>query len=86
MKYLFAGHMDSAEFDQLVSMSGLRSDGMIKSLRLHLVNGMDERLAISGNGVTQSNFSRDLKKLENLFASIVKYNEIIGVTRISKVI
>jgi len=86
MKYLFAGHMDDIEFDQLISMSGLRSDGMIKSLKLHLVNGWDERLAISGNGVTQSNFSRDLKKLENLSASIVKYNEIIGVTRISKVI
>jgi hypothetical protein len=86
MKYLFAGHMSDPEFDQLISMSGLRSEGMIKSLKLHLVNGWDERLAISGNGVTQSNFSRDLKKLEKLFASIVKYNEIIGVTRISKVI
>lgn len=86
MKYLFAGHMDNAEFNQLISMSGLRSDGMIKSLKSYLVSGADEQLATLGNGVTQSNFSRDLKKLENLFASIVKYNEIIGVTRISKVI
>lgn len=86
MKYLFAGHMNGAEFDQLIAMSGLRSEGMIKSLRDYLVAGANEQVAILGNGVTQSNFSRDLKKLEKLFASIVKYNEIIGVTRISKVI
>lgn len=86
MKYLFAGHMSKPEFDQLISMSGLRSEGMIKSLRDYLVAGANEQVAILGNGVTQSNFSRDLKKLEKLFASIVKYNEIIGVTRISKVI
>ena len=86
MKYLFAGHMNGAEFDQLISMSGLRSEGMIKSLMDYLVAGANEQVAILGNGVTQSNFSRDLKKLEKLFASIVKYNEIIGVTRIKKVI
>lgn len=58
---------------------------MIRSLKAHLVNGAAEALATVGNGVTQSNFSRDLAKIEALFVSIVKYNEITGVIRIDKI-
>lgn len=83
MKYLFSGQMKQDEFTQLVLMSGLRSEGIINSLRGFLVLGLSEDMATLGNGVRQSNFSRDLKKLESVFANIQKYNEITGVKRIT---
>jgi hypothetical protein len=83
MKYLFAGQMKEDEFNHLISMSNLRSEGIINSIRSYLVLGFDEALAILGNEVSQGNFSRDLKKVEALFKSIQKYNEITGVKRIS---
>lgn len=82
MRYLFSGMMQLDEFEHLISMSGLRSEGMANSLRSHLVRGMSEVAATAGNDVTQSNFSRDRNKLEKLYGQIQKYNEIIQVTRI----
>lgn len=82
MKHLFAGHMTTEEFEHIITMTSLRSEGMKTSLRSHLVNGASESLATVGNGVSQSNFSRDLRKVESVFSAIVKYNEIIGVQRI----
>lgn len=86
MKYLFKGMMKNEEFDQLISMSKFRSDGIISSLRNYLVKGQPEDMAIIGNEVKQPNFNRDLNKIESLYSGIVKYNEIIQVTRINKVI
>tara|TARA_R110000765_G_scaffold85189_1_gene164386 strand:+ start:1386 stop:1637 length:252 start_codon:yes stop_codon:yes gene_type:complete len=83
MKYLFAGSMKNEEFDHIITMTGLRSEGMKTSLKSHLVNGASEALATIGNDVSQSNFSRDLRKVEKVFSDIVKYNEIIGVQRIT---
>lgn len=82
MRYLFAGSMSLEEFEHVISMTGLRSEGMIDSLRGHLVTGFDEGIATLGNGVSQGNFSRDLKKVEKLYGQLQKYNEIIGVSKI----
>jgi len=82
MRYLFPGTMKQDEFDQIMSMSGLRSESMRKAIKSYLVDGQEPETAIL-HCVTQSNFSRDLAKIEALFVSIIKYNEIIGVRRIT---
>lgn len=82
MKYLFAGQMKEDEFEHLFSMSGLRSESVKIALSNSLVKGYDDSTAML-HLTNQSNFSRDLGKLESLYIKIQKYNEAIGVRRIT---
>lgn len=83
MRTLFSGLITTQEFNHLYSMSGLKSDDMYNVLYSHLVECQTPRIAIMSSGVSQSNFNRDLKKLERIYRQIQKYNEIIGVIRIT---
>lgn len=83
MKYLFAGTMKDDEYNQLIKMSGQTSGPMIDAMRNHLVKGYSASVAVVGTEMLQGNMSRDLKKLESLYADIQKYNEIVGVKRIN---
>ncbi len=80
MKYLFKGTMKQEEFEHLFSMSGLRSESVKVALSNSLVKGYDDSTAML-HLTNQSNFSRDLGKLESLYIKIQKYNEVIGVRR-----
>lgn len=82
MKYLFSGTMKQDEFDQLFSMSGLGSESVKIALSNSLVKGYDDSTAML-HLTSQSNFSRDLNKLESLYIKIHKYNEVIGVRRVT---
>lgn len=83
MKYLFKGMLGHDEFNHLYMMSSLRSDTINNALYHYLVVGLSEDIVCLQDGLSQSNFNRDLNKLEQLYSQIQKYNEIIGVVRIT---
>ena len=71
--YLLPGHETEQSIDILLSMTSLKSDGMRKALRYHLVNGAADKYACIVGGVTKGNFSRDLKKLNDIAKKIDDY-------------
>ena len=75
MKYLLAGNETEDSLNALFSLTRMSSEDMKKAMRLHLVKGLDKELAISCSGVEQSNFSRDLKKLNTLVSKIYKFTD-----------
>lgn len=75
MKHLLEGNETEETLDILLGFTRMDSKGMKKALRLHLVEGWDEELSISCSGVSQSNFSRDLKKLNVIAEKIYKFTD-----------
>lgn len=73
---LCAGLESSEGVEILLSLTKLSSDQMKKALTIHLVNGADDTTAVMISGVSKSNFSRDLKKLNEVARKIDKYHEL----------
>ncbi len=73
---LCAGLESEESIDIIISMTKLSSEKMIKALKYHLVNGAAEKMAVAAFGVTQSNFNRDLSKLNDVARKIDKYFEL----------
>lgn len=73
---LLAGNETEESVEILLSLTKLSSESMKKALMYHLVNGAADTYACLAFSVTQSNFSRDLKKLNDVARKIDKYFEL----------
>lgn len=76
MKYLSQGLESNERFKLLLKLTSMRSKSMEKALRAHLVQGMSEATSCAFHNVTQSNFNRDLAKLEAVAAVVEQIKEI----------
>ena len=54
----------------------MNSKSMLKALQLHLVDGFDEEKAVICAQVQQSNFNRDLSKLNSVACVVEKIKEL----------
>ncbi len=81
MKALTPGCESEEKIDLIISLTGMKSKPMIKSLKKHLVDGVAEKYACTFNGTIQQNFNRDLKKLNVVADTLAKINAIDGHVR-----
>lgn len=65
MKVLLRGMESKRRVELLLSLTSISSESTIKALHDYLVNGRTAEGAVAINGLQQSNFNRDLKKLND---------------------
>ena len=81
MDYFNPGDESEEKIDLIISLTGIRSEAMIKSLKSHLVDGFPTKYAGTFNGVLQQNFSRDLAKLNEQADKLRRINELDSYVR-----
>ncbi|HEY7866887.1 MAG TPA: hypothetical protein VIC51_12900 [Psychromonas sp.] len=73
---LLPGAESEESIDILIGLTGMRSDAMRKALIFHFVNGAADVYCYAISGVSASNFTRDVKKLNKVAREIDKYLEL----------
>ena len=77
IQHMLAPGLESIEsFTIILSLTSLRSENMIRALRIHLVQGVSIENACATAGVSTSNFHRDLGLLNDVARKIDRYFEI----------
>lgn len=75
MNHLIQGMEAEDEIKHLISMTKSTSDMLSDAMIDHLVIGHPEAQAAQLNSVSQSNFNRGLKRLNEVAEQIYQYNE-----------
>lgn len=73
---LLQGSETEESIDILLKLARLESNSMRSALMYHLVSGAADAYACMAHGVSKGNFSRDLKKINNVARDIDRYFEI----------
>jgi hypothetical protein len=76
MNYLLAGSEPAARVELLLSLTRINSEDVKAALRDHLVKGVSDSNAIAIHGITKSNFSRALKRLNEVAAIVEQIKDI----------
>lgn len=76
MNYLISGFESKERVDLLISLTKINSEQLKDSIIDHLCAGHSEKDAVSLNGVTQSNFNRAMKKLNDVAGIVEKIKEL----------
>ena len=76
MNYLIAGGESKERVELLLSLTKISSEQLTDSIIDHLCVGHSEKDAIAINGVTQSNFNRAMKKLNDVAGIVEKIKEL----------
>ena len=71
IRWLACGQETDKHVDLIISLTSINSESTIKALKLHLVNGVTSKGIDELGFMSQSNFSRDLQKLDDV-ANIVE--------------
>lgn len=75
MRLLVQGGQDAESVDLLISLTSISSEDVKDALKKHLVTGLTDSTSCSLYGVSQSNFNRALKRLEETAATVEKLIE-----------
>ena len=76
MNYLIAGGESNERVELLLSLTKINSEPLRDSIVDHLCVGHAEKDAVLLNGVTQSNFNRAMKKLNDVAGIVEKIKEL----------
>lgn len=76
MNYLLKGMESEERVDLLLALTSIRSEATIKALKMYLVQGCSESEICAARGITQSNFNRDLSKLNAVAGTVEQIKEI----------
>ena len=72
MNYLIAGNESKQRVELLLSLTKITSDQVKDSITDHLCAGYSQRDAVILNGVTQSNFTRAMRTLNDVACIVEK--------------
>jgi hypothetical protein len=76
MRHLIQGGESTERLELLLSLTSITSNDAKDALMEHLVRGIGAASAAALNGMTQSNFSRALKTVELVAATVERIKEI----------
>lgn len=76
MRYITQGSESQERFELLLSRTDIRSDNIKAALKDHLVTGLADSVAAAINGVSQSNFNRAFKALNEVAETVEKIKEL----------
>jgi len=76
MRYLIQGSQTTERLELLLSLTRISSESVRDALSDYLVRGLSDSLAASANGVLLPNFTKALKSLDQVAATVEKIKEI----------
>jgi hypothetical protein len=72
--YLIRGAENAERLEILISMTSLTGEWVIKAIKRHLVDGMDEVTACAHYEIKRGNFDRSLKRVNEVAGKVIAYN------------
>lgn len=75
-EYLLQGFEKEAQINIIIGMTNTRSENVIDAMKDYFVKGHRVEDCIKMNGITDSNFSRAVKKLNEVAGQMHKYFEL----------